>query len=318
MLALTRTAPVPTQIADPALAAMRQLAAQAAFKEALGKANTVIVPLNQAGDAPPFYCVHSLSGKANDYIQLAALLGPRQPFFGIQIPTRNRDPEFGGALESISVETIAHFYVDSIEQFQPAGPLALGGWSFGAILALEMAQELKARGRDVVMLVAFDIAPTTLLTAVTGEGAFYKLEKLIRLPGWLLRHDLVRRPSLKAWGAVLRKKLSAGGADKGAVPAFFVNEFIDVSKYPPAHAALMQKMLDAEIGYRPKAYDGAVRVFAASRQVSQRHFLDLKRAWAMIAPRATISAVQGTHRSMLESRDGVRLAALLRRCLMGK
>jgi hypothetical protein len=40
MLALTRTAPAPTDTADPALAAMRQLASHAAFKEALGKSFT--------------------------------------------------------------------------------------------------------------------------------------------------------------------------------------------------------------------------------------------------------------------------------------
>jgi hypothetical protein len=318
MLALTQDTVLPLSRADAALAAMRQLAAQAVFKEALGKANTVIVPFNQAGAAPPFYCVHSLSGKVTDYVQLAALLGPDQPFFGIQMPAKNRNTEFGGALETISVQTIAGLYVKSLERFQPSGPLALGGWSFGAILALEMAQQLKARGRDVVALVAFDIAPTALLTAVNGKGAFYRFEKFARMPGWLLRHDLVRKPSLKAWRAVLRKKLAGVDAGKGAEPAFFVKEFIDVAKYPPAHVALMQEMLNAEIGYRPKTYDGAVRVFAASRQVSQRHFLDMKRAWAIIAPRAKISSVRGTHRSMIESRDGRGLAASLARCLAGQ
>ena len=94
----------------------------------LGRAKNIIVPLNEGCARLPFYCVHSLSGKATDYIALARMRGPEQPLYGIQMPVKNRNADFGGAIASLSIPAIADYYREALERFQPSGALALGGW----------------------------------------------------------------------------------------------------------------------------------------------------------------------------------------------
>lgn len=82
---------------------------------------------------------------------MAQMLGPQLGFYGIQTPTKKRNTEF-----SASIESISQYYVDNLIEFQPEGSLVLGGHSTGAIIALEMAQQLLARGREVSLLIILD------------------------------------------------------------------------------------------------------------------------------------------------------------------
>ena len=51
---------------------------------------------------------------------------------------------------------VSQHYVDELVKFQPEGPFFLGGHSVGGTIALEMSQQLIARGREVSLLVVFD------------------------------------------------------------------------------------------------------------------------------------------------------------------
>jgi thioesterase domain-containing protein len=54
------------------------------------------------------------------------------------------------------MDEIAAYYVGEILQQNPYGPYNLAGYSFGGIVAFEMAKQLKAMGREVNMLAIFD------------------------------------------------------------------------------------------------------------------------------------------------------------------
>ena len=51
---------------------------------------------------------------------------------------------------------MAAYYVRQIRQVQPQGPYFLGGYSFGGVVAFEMAQQLYAVDQEVALLVLFD------------------------------------------------------------------------------------------------------------------------------------------------------------------
>jgi thioesterase domain-containing protein len=306
-------------------ARMRQLAAAVMWTETLGKARSVIVPFNNggnaagndAGAAPPFYCVHSLSGKATDYAGLAMMLGPDQPFYGLQIPSANRNPGFGD-LGTVSIEAIAGYYADELERFQPAGALALGGWSVGAVLALELARQLRSRGRIVSLLVAFDLAPWN--TGLPG-GARYRLALARNLLPWLAGHRLVKQRSGGALLQAVLVKLGLRARRKKRVQTLGANiavgDLVDPAHYPPAHGALMKALLDATMAYRPAPYDGRVQVYVAGMDVSLGHRPKLAAAWRQVAACARVTVIAGTHRSMLEKPDGESLARHLARALLG-
>jgi thioesterase domain-containing protein len=293
------------------LGRMQQLASKVAWTESLGRAKSVIVPLNESATGLPFYCVHSLSGKATDYIALARMLGPDQPLYGIQMPMKNRNADFGGEIDTISVPAIADHYREALERFQPAGPLALGGWSVGSLIAYEMARQLRARGRDVRLLVAFDMAPWNS-GADTSPRHLPYLGALLRnaLP-WAANHRLFRQPSLQSIRAIVAQKAAATAAAIAVRPGeerYRAQDFIDTSKYPPAHVALMQDILDVMLRYQPGHYDGRVQVYVAKNEIGFSHFPKMTAQWLKVAPGARIMAVSGSHQTMIEEKNGARLA----------
>src|SRR5690606_29340174 len=50
----------------------------------------------------------------------------------------------------------ASAYVAALRAAQPEGPYMLGGWSFGGLVAYEMARQLSAAGHEVALLALFD------------------------------------------------------------------------------------------------------------------------------------------------------------------
>lgn len=294
-----------------AQARIRQLASNVTFRESLGKANSIIVPFNDAGSSVPLYCVHSLSGKATDYSALALMLGPDQPFYALQVPFKNRDTDFGGDICKVSIPQIARHYAEALQRFQPEGPFALGGWSYGVILAFEMAQQLRAMGREVALLVAFDLVP--LNVNAPANRITFASEVLWTAPRWIRAHPLVREKGIlafaghtlgKAAGIAQRRFTGAPSEPVGDT----VDKYVRPEHYPPAHLALMQTMLDVAALYVPQRYDGAVQVYAATSEVPISHAACMRRDWRALAPRAEVRAVSGTHRSMIEDRDGQALA----------
>ncbi|MDH3444199.1 MAG: AMP-binding protein, partial [Deltaproteobacteria bacterium] len=110
-----------------------------------------LVAIQPNGDKRPFFCVHELFGDIFCYMNLARHLGPDQPLYALQAKGLDRaETPFS------SVEAMAAYYVKQIKTVQPEGPYALGGLSFGGIVAYEMAQQLRAKGEAVSMLALFD------------------------------------------------------------------------------------------------------------------------------------------------------------------
>jgi acyl-CoA synthetase (AMP-forming)/AMP-acid ligase II/thioesterase domain-containing protein len=95
---------------------------------------------------PPFFCI----GAGPRFRELARLLGKDRPFIAPIYPAPAALPFPCG------LEDIARYHVHSIRDVQPAGPYFLGGWCIDGMVAYEVAQQLKAAGELVALLVLFD------------------------------------------------------------------------------------------------------------------------------------------------------------------
>jgi amino acid adenylation domain-containing protein len=113
-----------------------------------------LVPINRRGSKRPLFFVHPGGGGAMGYRHLASLLGEDQPFYGFQAVDEEENKE-----ESVlSVEVRATQYIEALFKVQPHGPYLLGGWSFGAYAAYEMARQLQKRNQEVARLILLDVA----------------------------------------------------------------------------------------------------------------------------------------------------------------
>ena len=110
-----------------------------------------LVAIQAGGSRPPFFCVHGGFGGVLFYDQLARCLGPEQPLYGLQAEGLD-----GGPIEHASIRAMATYYLGEVRKVQPQGPYLFGGYSFGGFVAFEMAQQLRAAGEEVALLVLFD------------------------------------------------------------------------------------------------------------------------------------------------------------------
>ena len=108
-----------------------------------------LYPIQPHGSKPPFFWVH---GEDSDAF-LPRYLGPDQPLYGLRHQSADGTP----ALYTTVVDIAAH-YLSEIRTVQPQGPYFLGGYCFGAMVAFEIAQQLKKADQEVPLLFFLDPA----------------------------------------------------------------------------------------------------------------------------------------------------------------
>jgi len=113
-----------------------------------------LVRLREGGNQRAFFCVHAHLGQVLDFASLASRMNAVRPFYALQ--AKGLDGR-GELLHT--VEDMAREYLREIRAIQPDGPYLLGGWCFGALIALEMANQLVSQGERAERLVMIDPDP---------------------------------------------------------------------------------------------------------------------------------------------------------------
>jgi acyl transferase domain-containing protein/thioesterase domain-containing protein/acyl carrier protein len=202
-----------------------------------------LVEITRGGNRPPLFCVHGAGGNVLNFRDLSWGLHHDQPFFALQ--ARGVD---GTTALHRSIEDMARAYVEEIRALRPRGPYFLAGYSGGGVVAFEMAQQLKALGEDVPLLVFFDTYhPQMPIRAVSLGRKFQRL----RQDGlkYLKEALLDRRDRARAVRERLQIKLC-------------------VSRGKPVPHALRDRHLTESFGeaakhYRPKPWQGKALLFRA-------------------------------------------------------
>lgn len=121
-----------------------------------------VIPIKPEGTQPPFICL----GAGPLFLPLARLLGPEQPFYGLDLTALNeiRLPN------PCRLEDLATYVVEAIREFQPEGPYRLGGWCLYGLLAYEAAHRLTAQGHQVQLLTLFDTRNTAYARSLSPGG----------------------------------------------------------------------------------------------------------------------------------------------------
>ncbi|NJR39397.1 MAG: amino acid adenylation domain-containing protein [Leptolyngbyaceae cyanobacterium CSU_1_4] len=140
-----------------------------ASKEWSAESKSPLVPLTLGGKKQPFFCVHPMFGVVFPYLELAHHLGSDRSFYGLQPLGLD-----GKSTPLNRIEAIAAYYIRAIQTLQPQGPYFLGGWSFGGLVAFEMAQQLTQAGQEIALLAILDTpAPTN------RQPSFYQAVKYL-------------------------------------------------------------------------------------------------------------------------------------------
>jgi thioesterase domain-containing protein len=161
-----------------------------------------------------------------------------------------------GPIESSSIEETAAGYIRSLRALQPQGPYRLAGYSFGGVVAYEMAVQLTLDGQAVEFVGLFDThnpaAPERNYTMMERLRVFWRLHSAV--PVW-------RRLKL------VRARIGEGIRTNRRVKA----EIEAARRSGPAEpysglrrVQVRQENWRAMLAYRPPAYQGRITLFKTS------------------------------------------------------
>jgi thioesterase domain-containing protein len=221
----------------------------------------------------------------------------------------------GQAPPRTSVEEMAAAYVTDLMRLQPAGPYAIGGASFGGLVAWEMARRLRDRGGAIGLLVLLDSAfpPLGVSAAVRTLSHFPGFARTLYPP---LRRCLsharaVRRLGWRRYGEwLLRDRQHAQRVEQARlaqqVGAAGLSVLDELSRVRDANERALAN-------YVPPRYDGDV-CFCRARDGRDED--DTRDWWRDLARHIVYHDLPGNHGTMLLEPNVGATAAVLRLALL--
>jgi len=244
---------------------------------------SLLVPIQAEGSRPPFFCVHGVGGNVVGFRDLTRHMEPDQPFYALQ-------PQgLDGKRPCLSsVTEMAEQYVREIRRVQPQGPYRIGGYSFGGLVAYEMAQRLQADGEEVALLALFDTYPGKM------ESRTSQLRNLSKL-------------SLKDAATFIVKK--------GSFVLMTLRKRLELQMLPKPLRNVRQACAKAAGDYDVLPYDGQVTLFRV-KEKSVGSLNDPYAIWWRVAAGGVdLREISGDHLSLLKEPQVRFLAEELTRAL---
>lgn len=265
-----------------------------------------LVPLTLGGSKPPFFCVHPMFGVVFPYLELAHHLDGDRSFYGLQPAGLD-----GQSPPLTQIEAMAAYYLQAIRAVQPQGPYYLGGWSFGGLVAFEMAHQLTQAGQQIGLLAILDTpAPTTSLSVCQSLKFLLGTALWSVLPFLLDYGNLATQQLQSRLGWLARWQWST-----------LIRLLPEESRLQLLEESVVRSLLPiiyansrASYGYRPRPYTGKVTLFKAAEQpeaLQQEPTL----GWSTLVDDIQLHQVPGNHLSLLKQPQVQTLAAQLRQCL---
>ncbi|MEM1170262.1 MAG: amino acid adenylation domain-containing protein [Cyanobacteria bacterium P01_H01_bin.35] len=250
-----------------------------------------LVPIKSTGSLPPFFCIHPGGGNILCYAVLARQLAPEQPFYALQALGLN-----GERKPLTRIETMATTYIKAIQAVRPRGPYRLGGWSFGGIVAFEIARQLEALGAEVEMLALIDSFNPTTLNKTKQDEAMLVISFAQDLSGYFDKELPASAEEMRQ--LELEEKLN-----------YILKQGKKLQILPPEIGleqmqqlfAVFQANVQAMHAYVPQPYSGQITLFYAdgkSEELAQKQI----QGWSSLTVAGiNIHKIPGDHFSIIRS-----------------
>jgi thioesterase domain-containing protein len=264
-----------------------------------------LVPIKPKGSKMPLYMVHGAGLNVLLFNTLAMGMSPEQPVYGLQAKGLDGIDE-----PLTNIEDIAAHYIAAIMEQNPNGPYALAGYSFGGIIAFEMARQLEALGKEVKMLAMFD---TYAYRSPHFDPALVKLYKRGRFFIKRLLYTFtfsngfkytINERSTNIKRRIIRTywKLRYGKNQTHAGIFGYSNKVDEMNEYAEKH-------------YQLKPYQIAVEVFRAENRTFYMDDADTL-GWRPYALNGVnIHKIPGEHNTIFKAPNDKIFASILQKCL---
>lgn len=233
-----------------------------------------VVSIQPNGTKPAIYCIGPGNGELLLFRQLSLELGQDQPIYGLQ--------PFSLVDRLTTVETVAAAYIEQLQESGEPRPFCLLGYSFGGLVAVEMARQLRKNGARpplVALLDAHYPAGSKAREAWKDRIRRYRFHVNQVVHGARGLYHLVERLQARSSRVIHKVSTTIG---------------IDV---PKTGSDIFGRQFLASESYRAKPYPGSVILFKAE---SRPEFFgdDPALGWGKILPHLRIEALPGDHETI--------------------
>jgi acetoacetyl-CoA synthetase len=252
--------------------------------------------IKHGSSKPPIFIAHGLCGTVQ-VAELAKHIHTSNPVYGIQ----------GKGIDGLEepfdrVEDMARFYLEAIEKLDAEGPYILVGYSFGGLVALEMAQCLLDAGKHVALLMLIDAYPhprylpwwqRQRLVLTRARGHFNRMREL---------------PLRSAWAYFSR------GLERRLHITRTLEESLGSPLNLPFAAAALQRVKQnafvAYANYEPRFYRGKLNFVTAEK----KSFFpdDPASVWSALASELEVEIIPGHHLNIVTTEFKPLASALTR------
>lgn len=241
-----------------------------------------VVPIQMQGSRPPLFAIHTIT-----LLDLPRHLGRNQPLYFLRYGMAGESNDHPVTLPPL--KDVARHYIGEMRLVQPQGPYYLIGFSFGGMIAYEMAQQLSANGHRVNLLGLLD-------THLTEEQQILPLTRIIR------------------------KFLSQGPRELMNKAKTKINDWMTLDQYGTdfwPHVYTSTPDATCANGYQADSYPGRVTLFQASEQESLFFTLTPpEREWKkLLGDKLDVQQVSGQHFYMCREPHVQTLAAKITACM---
>jgi len=138
----------------PVLSSLASYIDRLCSKEGSQEEYDPIVPLQLTGDKTPIFMVHPGVGEVLIFVNLAKYFQNERPFYALR--ARGFEPNH---TFFTSMDEMVSTYAAAVKRTQPKGPYAIAGYSYGGVVAFEVAKRLEAMGEEVKFTGLINIPP---------------------------------------------------------------------------------------------------------------------------------------------------------------
>jgi amino acid adenylation domain-containing protein len=300
-----RNLPLATLFSAPTVKQLARVLRDEGWRDAWSS----LVMIQGGGERRPFFCVHAAGGNVLEYRDLARLLGPDQPFYGLQARGLNgkEEPHTG-------IKEMAAHYIREMREVQTEGPYLLGGRSSGGTIAFEMACQLASEGHETALLALLDTYPAGYFKLLPGsQSVAQRAERLAKK--YAMHVSNLRQLSWRTRGAYLLNKLRY--APEKARHKLYRRCYKIYKRFgrplPPVLKNIEEINFAAVKDYEPQTYAGDVTLFLASDLTAD---YDLHDGWReLVHGRIDTLEIPGNHINIIKEPHVGELAEQLQSCL---
>ncbi|HKS14132.1 MAG TPA: amino acid adenylation domain-containing protein [Pseudomonas sp.] len=261
-----------------------------------------LVTVREEGSEPPLFLVHDFTGLDAYFPVLGQHLPGDFPILGL--------PGTGlGEATPRTLECLAARLVELIRGVQPQGPYRLAGWSFGGVLAYEVAAQLLGMDEPVSFLGLID----TYVPRLTDRGKA-RWQGPALLERQLLAHCRDYAEALGEAGmtalAAVEAEHQLHGLDFEALLRLCGEQQVLPAQLGEASDAQLRHYLEREVAhghalahYRLEPLGVPVHLFRAGQRVAEQAAGSMTLGWSETLPSQAVHCVEvpGDHVSMMQA-----------------